>query len=297
MTTDNYISFAKAKKILTGNLGKEPSNEEFWLWCFWGRRSGEGIGAYVFESGWHNEEFWLWCFWGRRSGEGFESGWHDANVAEWLDSATSLSNRAELAEKWYFLRADIEAFEAKDRYLTGNELVIRWATMEGSEEGAIKVIDRWYTNALEPRNEGDMLPRLQNLYFGAMQTNETVTRDIKLGGIFSIKDVLAVEEHRGMKEPQAKAVGTGTGNHAGTEPKEREVMAWLRETWINEGKPGGTIFFTRLKKYVNQTGSPIMEHYNAGKDAGFRWETSAGATGRKTKKTILNIVSKFNSKP
>ena len=74
-------------------------------------------------------------------------------------------------------------------------------------------------------------------------------------------------------------------------------MAWLRETWINEGNPGGTAFFTKLKKYVNQKGSPIVEHYSAGKDAGFRWETSAGTTGRMTKKTISNKVSIFNNKP
>jgi hypothetical protein len=81
------------------------------------------------------------------------------------------------------------------------------------------------------------------------------------------------------------------------EPKERELMAWLRETWINEGKLGGTAFFAKLKKYANLKGSPIVEHYSAGKDAGFRWETSAGTTGKTTRKTILNIVSTFKSTP
>jgi hypothetical protein len=96
---------------------------------------------------------------------------------------------------------------------------------------------------------------------------------------------------------QQVIVDAGTGNHAGTEPKDKEVTAWLRETWIIEGKPGGTVFFTKLKKYVNQKGSPIVEHYSAGKDAGFRWETSAGTTGRMAKKTISNKVSIFNNKP
>jgi len=86
-------------------------------------------------------------------------------------------------------------------------------------------------------------------------------------------------------------------SHAGTETKERELVAWLRETWINEGKLGGVAFFAKLKKYVNKTGSPIVEHYSAGKDAGFSWKTSAGTTGRMTKKTVLNKVSIFNSKP
>ena len=92
-------------------------------------------------------------------------------------------------------------------------------------------------------------------------------------------------------------VDTGKGNHAGTEPKDKEVTAWLRETWINEDKPRGTAFFTKLKKYVNQKGSPIVEHYSAGKDAGFRWQTSAGTTGGMTKKTLLNKVSIFNNRP
>ena len=35
-------------------------------------------------------------------------------------------------------------------------------------------------------------------------------------------------------------------------------------------------FFTKLKKYVKQNGSPIVEHYSAGKVAGIKWETSAG---------------------
>lgn len=101
---------------------------------------------------------------------------------------------------------------------------------------------------------------------------------------------------QGNKKQQVN-VDTGKGNHAGTEPKDKEVTAWLRETWIIEGKPGGTVFFTKLKKYVNQKGSPIVEHYSAGKDAGFRWETSAGTTGRMAKKTISNKVSIFNNKP
>lgn len=100
---------------------------------------------------------------------------------------------------------------------------------------------------------------------------------------------------RGVIEPIASPSQI---NHAGTEPKERELKDWLRETWINEGsKLGGTAFFTRLKKYVNKDGSPIVEHYSAGKSAGFRWETSAGATGTTTKKTIQNIVSVFKNTP
>ena len=83
----------------------------------------------------------------------------------------------------------------------------------------------------------------------------------------------------------------------GTTSTELELTQWLRDTWINEGKPGGTAFFHRLKKYGNQKGSPIVEYYSAGKDAGFKWKTSAGTTGETKKKTILTKVSLFKKTP
>ena len=117
------------------------------------------------------------------------------------------------------------------------------------------------------------------------------------------QELVALIQQEGFAQPEclralAPIESPALINHAGTEPKERELMAWLRETWINEGsKLGGTAFFTKLKKYVNKDGSPIVEHYSAGKSAGFRWETSAGATGTTTKKTIQNHVSVFKNKP
>ena len=99
-------------------------------------------------------------------------------------------------------------------------------------------------------------------------------------------------------EQQADTVeDIGTRNHTGIEPKEREVTAWLRETWIKEDKMGGTAFFNKLKKYTNIKGSPIVEHYSAGKVAGIRWKTSAGSTGEMKKKTILTKVSLFKNTP
>ena len=99
-----------------------------------------------------------------------------------------------------------------------------------------------------------------------------------------------------QKEPEV-VEDVGLVSHARTEPKERELTVWLRETWIKEGKLGGTAFFTKLKKHVNTKGSPIIEYYSAGKVAGIKWETSAGNRGEMTKKTISNKVSIFKSKP
>lgn len=89
----------------------------------------------------------------------------------------------------------------------------------------------------------------------------------------------------------------GAGSDTTREPKEQELTSWLRETWIKEERPGGTDFFNKLKKYVMQKGSPITEHYSAGKAAGIGWKTSAGTTGEMKKKTIQTKVSTFKSTP
>lgn len=74
---------------------------------------------------------------------------------------------------------------------------------------------------------------------------------------------------------------------------ERELTKWLRETWNQEGKPKGTVFFNSLKKYVNKTGSPIVEHYTTSKKgAGIRWNTGS-AINSMAKKTIQNKPSIF----
>ena len=79
--------------------------------------------------------------------------------------------------------------------------------------------------------------------------------------------------------------------------KERELTAWLRETWIKEKRPGGTAFFRLLKKYENKIGSPITNHHSASKDAGFSWKTSTGRTGSMSKKTVQTKVSIFKNNP
>lgn len=78
---------------------------------------------------------------------------------------------------------------------------------------------------------------------------------------------------------------------------EIELTRWLRETWIKEGKLGGTAFFNMLKNYDKQKGSPITQHYGAGKDAGFDWQTSYGTSGSMKKKTVLTKVSIFKNTP
>ena len=86
-----------------------------------------------------------------------------------------------------------------------------------------------------------------------------------------------------------------TGEGLPAKKQEREITTWLRETWINEGKPDGGEFFTRLKKYVNQSKSPIREHWTTSpKAAGLRFCTGSHS-GELSKKTISNKVSLFKS--
>ena len=85
----------------------------------------------------------------------------------------------------------------------------------------------------------------------------------------------------------------GAGSQVKTMIKKRELKTWLWETWLKEDRPGGVLFFKLLKKYVNQPGSPITQHYTAGRNAGIDWKTSSGTTGELKKKSIQTIVSTF----
>lgn len=75
--------------------------------------------------------------------------------------------------------------------------------------------------------------------------------------------------------------------------KERDLTKWMRETWVKEGKLGGSGFFNKLKNYVNKDESPIREHFTTGKNgAGITWNTG-NTRNSMTKKAIQNKVSKF----
>lgn len=85
---------------------------------------------------------------------------------------------------------------------------------------------------------------------------------------------------------------------SGNQRNERELKQGLREIWVKEGRPEMKAFFPdKLKKYINQSGSPITAVYTAGKDAGFTFKLSTGTTGNRTKKTLSNYVSEFKKTP
>ncbi|NOT10991.1 MAG: hypothetical protein HOP23_04010 [Methylococcaceae bacterium] len=114
--------------------------------------------------------------------------------------------------------------------------------------------------------------------------------DLKQSRIQQINKKLSEFKHEPIEEPLPKLVGE-------PDRKERNLTKWLRETWIKEGKLGGTGFFNVLRRYVNVSGSPIVEHYTSGKNgAGLRWNTG-NATNYMTKKTIQSKVSIFKKSP
>ena len=276
MTQDKYVSFYEAKELLAIKLD-ELSDEEFWMWCFMGNENG-GLNAYISEKLDNNIK------------------WHIANTFNW-PSGESIEKYAVRAWSWFFLHSDIENFKPTKRFISGKKLLVRWKSKLGGKKKAENLI-KISINKLPEINENiPSHPKISNYYPDLIGLG-----DDGLGGIYLLDEVIAVEKFTHMPEQetetQAEAVeDVGLVSHAGTKTKERELMAWLRETWSNEDKLGGVAFFNKLKKYVNQAGSPIVEHYSAGKDAGFNWKTSAGTTGRMTKKTISNKVSIFKSKP
>ena len=130
------------------------------------------------------------------------------------------------------------------------------------------------------------LPDIAHWWLNGARPRYTICSQLKIIGNNSESSNQAATEPENIKDIQDN-----------TKPKSRELTAWLLETWIKEGKPGGTIFFTRLKKYVDQKGSPITAYYNAGGEAGFKWKTSKGTSGETKKSTLLNKVSKFKKMP
>ncbi len=115
----------------------------------------------------------------------------------------------------------------------------------------------------------------------------------KLRRNLSQEDRANWEAARGYPCPFPPPLGTGPD----TPPRqERELTQWMRKTWEAEGKPNGSAFFSRLKKYVGLDGSPITQHYTVGgkSGGGVGWKTSK-TNGERTKASIVNMVSRFKN--
>jgi hypothetical protein len=187
----------------------------------------------------------------------------------------------------YFLRDEVKQFEPTRRYISRADLIERWTKLCGNEEDAIiRIQDGAKGSGLFEHHP----------FSGA---DAPIVGKV---GCFDLAIVEAIEprfpeivnrvSNDGMVS-KANGKTELTPNTQTTDKNEREVTQWLRETWIKESKPNGTKFFTALNKYKGQKGSPIIDHYTAGKSAGIKWKSSRGYTGEMSKKTIQNKVSNF----
>lgn len=276
MTTDNYISFFDAKKILTANLGNEPSNEEFWLWCFFGKNI-YGIEAYVSEEVYKKvpDKERLQLF----------REWHKVNIAGgWADFGSSLSVRARMAEHCFFLRADIEAFQPTTRYLTGNELLSRWLPMENSEDDVKQVIKEYASLMPEIGYiEGEPPYYLHNMYFDA-----TATWENGLGGIYSLDEILAVETFRDMTEKQAEAVGdAGAGSHAMNGTRARVKARKKLKPLKRETNEGLLLLYEIFKHYKVEYLDDLPAHKAWGKIITNEFKSDSISNIAETKKHIM----------
>ncbi|MEQ1619786.1 MAG: hypothetical protein ABL919_00170 [Methylococcales bacterium] len=204
MATDNYISFFDARELLALNLGMKPSNEEFWMWCFVGKKDG-GIDAYYSKEYFNNET------------AEWNQDWRSACVM-WWPEGKSLCDYADMVEDFFFLHNDIEEFQPQERYRTGNELLRRWSPIVGGEK-AQKLIQKYSSECPMGQSQEDKArsPMMSNYYFGAEATWKN-----GLGGIYPLQDVIAVEKFLRMDESQALTVANvGAGSETIIEPKQK----------------------------------------------------------------------------
>ncbi|WP_045225429.1 hypothetical protein [Methyloterricola oryzae] len=102
---------------------------------------------------------------------------------------------------------------------------------------------------------------------------------------------LELEELR--LESHGDAVSRESDEITRQEKRQTEINRWLRDIWEEHEKPTGAQFFRILRRYKNVKGSPIVDWWETGKEAGISWKTSGGTSGEWRKKTIQTKVSEF----
>ncbi|MCL7422384.1 MAG: hypothetical protein M8364_15945 [Methylobacter sp.] len=183
-----YISFFEATELLKSTLGDSPSKEEFWMWCFEGKKLG-GLDAYLLEA----EEYSIvHC-----GGLSFPTRQSESDFGKNIYCLDDLTRSLKF---WHFLREDIDKFVPQHRYITGWQLLTRWTKMLEKGEPAAKEYIKDYSGA-------STAPCLTNYCPAAESEWEN-----GLGGIYLLDDVHAIEdyckmeasEHGTMKDAQRK---------------------------------------------------------------------------------------------
>lgn len=195
MTNNDFISFFEAMSLLADRLGEKPSEEEFWIWCFWGKDAG-GIDAYE----------------GTCRKRGVEPDFRPIPSCAW-SGETDISKCANNLICWHFLRSEIESLSPV-RYLTAKQLINRWSMPLNGEERATIYIQQHATEWLDYE---DARPCLRNCFAGANPGANPEFMPLK--GAYLLEDILAVENYCHIEVPQIDlGSNDGVGNHAAIEP-------------------------------------------------------------------------------
>jgi hypothetical protein len=219
--TQVYISFFEAAELLKSILGATPSKEELWMWCFEGKKFG-GLDAYLVEA----EEYSIVHY----GGLSFPTRQDDSG-----ENIYCQDDLTRCLKFWHFLRDDIDKFVPQRRYITGKQLLTRWAKMLEEGEPAAKDYIKDYSGV-------SSTPCLMN-YFPAAKSEW----DNGLGGIYMLEDVYAVEDYCKMEEPEAEAMKL-TQKKTKDQKRNDDFNKWITETNIDLDSMTKTKIHEQLKR-------------------------------------------------
>lgn len=199
MNQAKFISYFEAINVLAKTLGEHPTDEEFWMWYFFGKKFG-GIDAYASDG---TEKIMM-----SSGGLTFPTHRNELGHSEYrlIDLTRNL-------KFWQFLPDEIDRFRPEHRYVTGQQLLRRWTGLLDSEfESKNRIED--YALRLDCERNQDDRPYLHN-WFPAENRNWSPIEQ----GVFLLEDINAIEIYDHMKpnsnaesESKIEAVGIENGN-------------------------------------------------------------------------------------
>jgi len=199
MVQTDFISFFDAMDLLTETLGERPSDEQYYMWCYWGKDSG-GIDAYASDG---TEKIKVPC-----GGITFPTHRNEFGHLEYR-----LADLTRYLKHWQFLSNEIDGFRPEHHYVTGQQLLRRWTAMLGEFEAEHRIKDYALRFGCK-QNQGER-PYLQNMLVCLESENWSPIEQ----GIFLLEDINAIESYDHMKpnssaesEQIIEAIGIENGN-------------------------------------------------------------------------------------
>jgi hypothetical protein len=280
IANNEFISFFDAMSLLTDRLDERPSDEEFWIWCFWGKNNG-GIDAYE----------------GTYRQPGVEPDFQRIPSCAW-SGETDIKKCANALIGWHYLRSEIESFYPV-RYLTAKQLINRWSILLDSEERATVYIQE---NATEGLDYEDVRPRLRNCFVGANSGANPVFLPLK--GVYLLEDILAVENYCHIEVPQPEVEDSISLEYGSPELPRSDAVGFyqakelLGDDWSDEEfalfvmESEIRVFensrHCELLKPVTNIKPWLLEHGKAEMFSGDRYDIDSILSGFKYSKTDLS---------